>query len=116
MSFTAPQLDEKQYRQLIQEVYDRLQTALDSADPDVVDCEQNLGSMVLTIQGKSKWIISAQPSVQQLWLALASEGTAHHFNYDPNSKTWKDDKDQHVELIGLLETYLSRVLGAKISI
>jgi iron donor protein CyaY len=107
---------ESNYRNLIQQLYDRIELALESVDPDLVECEQTLGSLVLTLSDRSKCILSAQPSVQQLWLALASRGTAYHFNYDQTKNQWLDDKGLGVEVVSLLEKLLKETTGLEISL
>lgn len=91
------------YRQRIQQTYDAIEKALDAVDPDLVECEQSLGSMTLTFADGSRCILSAQPSVQQLWVALASLGTAHHFNFDESARRWNDDKGKGIEVVSLVQ-------------
>lgn len=109
-----PAETEKEYRKRIQDVFEQLENALEAVDPDLIECEQSLGSMTLTFSDGARCILSAQPSVRQLWLALARDGTAYHFNYDPRLGQWHDDKGKGVELTQFLESYLSRVLGGKL--
>jgi CyaY protein len=59
--------------------------------------------------------MSAQPSVQQIWLALAALGTAHHFNYDPKAGQWIDDKGKGIELIAYMKDFLERKTGLKLN-
>lgn len=98
---------EMEYRSRIQGVFDRIENAFENIDPDIAECEQSMGAMTLTLADRSRVILSAQPSVRQLWLALAAKGTAYHFNYDPHSEAWMDDKGKGVELIQFLESYLT---------
>lgn len=105
---------EAQYRKKIQEVYQRVETALENVDPDLVECDVSMGAMTLIFSDQSRCILSAQPSVRQLWLALASRGTAYHFNYDDESKSWIDDKGTGIELLSFLETFLKEMTGIEI--
>lgn len=107
---------DKEYRKRIQDLFDRIQNALEGVDPDLIECEQVLGSMTLTFSDGARCILSAQPSVRQLWLALARDGTAHHFNFDSQLSQWKDDKGKGIEIVQFLEDYLGRILGAKLVI
>jgi CyaY protein len=106
---SRPFSSEAEYRKQIQATLDRIQAAFESVDPDAAECEQSLGSMTISFPDRSRCILSSQPSVQQLWLALASLGTAYHFNFDPEQKKWFDDKGKGVELL----TYLSSFLKEK---
>lgn len=99
-------MNETEYRQRIYETMGRIEKALEDVDPDLVECEQAQGAMTLTFADRTKCILSAQPSVRQLWLALASLGTAYHFNWDPKASKWRDDKGRDVELLSFLEGFL----------
>ena len=58
--------------------------------------------------------MSAQPSVRQLWLALASRGTAIHFNFDPARGVWMDDKGKGIEFKAFLKSFFQE--QAKLSL
>jgi CyaY protein len=102
------ELTEVEYRKRIQQTLDRIERAFEDVDPDIAECEQSLGSMTITFADRSRCILSAQPSVRQLWLALASEGTAYHFNLDAKADHWLDDKGKGVELLKFLEDFLTK--------
>jgi len=104
-------MEESEYRQKIEAALNRIEKALRDVDPDLAECENTMGSLTILFSDRTRCILSAQPSLQQLWLALAAEGTAYHFNFDPGSANWRDDKGGKVELISFLETYLSRKTG-----
>lgn len=99
---------ESLYRSRIQAVYQTLEKALDQIDPDVAEVQLSQGSLSIQFSDQSKCILSAQPSVRQLWVALASLGRAHHFNYTDATQTWQDDKDPKIELYSFLEDFISR--------
>lgn len=109
-------MNEREYRKKIQDIFDRIENALESVDPDLIECEQSLGSLILVFKDGAKCILSAQPSVLQLWLAMARDGTAIHFNFDPVSQVWTDDKGKGIELIEFLQTYLGRIIGSQLVI
>lgn len=98
-------MTEKEYRQKVKEVYARVEEAFDAVDPDLVEVEVGMGTLVLLSKGR-KTILSTQPSVRQIWLAVAALGIAVHFDWDEKSGTWLDDKGQGHELY----TFLSRTL------
>ncbi len=107
---------ETAFRKRIQDLFQKIETAFEQVDPDLVECEQTLGSLVITLADQSKCILSVQPSVRQLWLALASRGTAYHFNFDENLGQWKDDKGKGVELISFLKNFIKESAGIEIKI
>ncbi|MEO5971415.1 MAG: iron donor protein CyaY [Bdellovibrionia bacterium] len=102
---------EGDFRKKIDDTFKRIELPFDAVDPDIAECEMSMGSMTITLSDGSRCILSTQPSVNQLWLALAAKGTAYHFNYDSVQKAWMDDKGRGVELVSFLETYLKEATG-----
>ncbi len=107
---------EAEYRKRIQETYDQIQSALGDVDPDLAECEQSMGSMTITFGNRTKCILSAQPSVKQLWVALAARGTAYHFNYHNESGKWIDDKGRGLDLMGIIKQHIKEVTGLEIEL
>jgi CyaY protein len=107
---------EADYRKRIQDLFNLIEHAFEPVDPDVAECEQSLGSLIITLADQSKCILSVQPSVRQLWLALASRGTAYHFNLDESTGRWIDDKGKGIELVSFLEGFLKEAAGIEIKI
>jgi CyaY protein len=107
---------EAEFRKRIQQLFYRIERAFESIDPDLAECEQSMGSLTITFADQSRCILSTQPSIQQLWLALASKGTAYHFNYQDSSGKWLDDKGRQIELIRFLEGYFKDAIGIEVKI
>lgn len=105
-------MNEVEYRARMQETLDRIERAFENVDPDVAECEQALGSMTITFADKTRCILSAQPSVRQLWLALAARGTAYHFNWD--GSRWIDDKGKGVELLSFLQDFIREMTRTEV--
>jgi iron donor protein CyaY len=103
-------LSEPEYRALIHKTIKKVEAAFENVDPDIAECEESMGSLTIQIPGHGKCIISAQPSVRQLWLALASKGIAIHFNYDLDKSCWIDDRGQNIELMAFLEKFFADTL------
>jgi len=110
----AHSLSEPEYRARLQEVYDRVLKALDAVDPDVCEADLAQGALTLRLASGARWVLSGQPPVRQLWLAVASRGRAFHFDYDLASKTWRDDKGEGLEVVALLERLLREDAGLSI--
>ena len=106
------QMPEKEYREQIQRVHEAVLQSLESVDPDVAEAEASQGSLTITFADRTRCVLSAQPSVRQLWVALAHRGMAHHFNWDAQHAQWRDDKKPELEVIALLEGVLSEKTGA----
>jgi CyaY protein len=104
-------LSEAEFRSKLQETFDRIESAFEDVDPDVAECDQQFGALTLRLRGGSRIILSAQPSVRQLWLALAAKGTAVHFNWDAAGSRWIDDKGKGIEVLSFLREHLREAVG-----
>lgn len=111
---TGDFVDEAQYRNVMKETLDRVERAFDDVDPDVAECTVQFGALAVVFPNGSKLILSSQPSVQQLWMAVAAKGIAYHFDYDAKTKAWKDDKGQGVEPFAFLRNYLKESCGLEL--
>ena len=116
MGAAAEQMSESELRALAKQIYDRIGKAFDEVDPDEAECEESLGSLSIELPDGAKWILSVQPPVRQMWLAVASIGRAFHFDYDAASGTWQDDKGQGIELLSYLEGLLKEVAGLEVHV
>ncbi|OGC93520.1 iron donor protein CyaY [Candidatus Adlerbacteria bacterium RIFOXYB1_FULL_48_10] len=103
---TEPQLSEPEFRAKVQGLFDRIDRAFTNVDPDLAESERGLGTLTITFKDGSKCILSTQPSLQQVWMALASKGMAFHFIQEPRSGLWIDDKGKGIELISYLQQFL----------
>ena len=111
MSASSPSLTESEFRHLAKAAYDRIEAPFDAIDPDVVECEVAQGALTLTLANGARWVLSQQPPVRQLWLAVASRGRAYHFDYDGAAKVWRDDKGEGLELFAHLAALLQEDAG-----
>ncbi len=107
---------ETEYRSRILSIFEQIEKVFENIDPDVAECENSQGALTITFADQSRCILSAQPSVRQLWMALASRGTAYHFNYEAAKGLWKDDKGKGIELYSFLEGYFKEETGLSIPI
>ena len=107
-------MTESEFRALAKTAYDRVEDQFDDVDPDLVECEVSQGALTLILADGAKWVLSQQPPVRQLWLAVASKGRAFHFDYDAGQQHWMDDKGEGIELMAYLEQVLNEETGLKI--
>lgn len=87
--------------QTLEDILDRM-----SRDDTLADLDFDLIDGVLTVEFEDggKIILNRQAAAQQIWLA-SPEGPAH-FDYDPQTDDWRNDRSGE----SLLDT-LNRVLG-----
>lgn len=107
--------DEAQYRSVIKKTLDRVEKAFDDVDPDVAECSVQFGALTIVLPGGRKCILSAQPSVEQLWMALASKGIAYHFDYDHEIGEWRDDRGEGIEPLTFLRNFLKEATGLELT-
>jgi CyaY protein len=112
----AHSLSEPEYRAKLQAVYDRVMKALDGVDPDVCEADLAQGALTIRLANGARWVLSGQPPVRQLWLAVASRGRAFHFDYDPTQDAWRDDKGEGLEVVSLIEKLLKEDAGLSVRI
>jgi CyaY protein len=84
------------YAASVASFFKRLVTAVDAADPDLVECDAT-GDMVTITAPKSgaKVIVNTQRAVSQIW--VAGKGVGVHFSRADDGR-WLDDKGKGLEL------------------
>lgn len=109
-------MTEREYRELVEKVFRKLEKAFDAIDPDLAELEVSQGAATIQFSDRSKCILSQQPSVRQIWLANAARGIAHHFDYNRSSERWLDDKGKGVELGEFLRGLLKDTVGVELKL
>lgn len=107
-------MSETDFRALARAIYDRIEKQFDNIDPDKVECDISQGALTLTLANGARWVLSQQPPVRQLWLAVASLGKAYHFDYKPDQKSWLDNKGEGLELLSHLSSLLNQEAGVSV--
>lgn len=111
---TTTTLDEKQYRQLLDDTYARIDRAFEDVDPDLAEVISGQGTLTITYLGKQRLMLTPQPSPRQLWVAFRDR--AWHFDWDDARRTWLDDRGQGVDLFALIEDTTRDAGGAAVRI
>lgn len=106
--------DEAHYRSVMKETLDRIEKAFDEVDPDVAECTVQFGALTIQFPSGARCILSSQPSVAQLWMAVAAKGLAFHFDYDLLKGAWFDDKGEGIEALSYLQKFLFESVNLKI--
>jgi len=112
---SASDWPEAEYRKTVASTLERVARAFEDVDPDQAECELAFGVLTIVLPSRAKIILSAQPSVRQLWLALASKGMAYHFGWDAARSEWRDDKGRDIEVFTLLGQVLEESASLKVS-
>jgi len=109
-------MDDKNYRLSVQKVFSTLEKAFAEVDPDIAEVELSAGACtIFTPKNKSKIIVSPQPPVKQVWVAVAALGVAEHYSWNAEKLEWRDDKDSSKELYAQLSHFMWETSQLKIS-
>jgi iron donor protein CyaY len=107
-------LDEKRYRDLLDDAYSRVDRAFEDVDPDIAEVSISQGTLTITFFEKQRLMLTPQPSPRQLWVAFRDR--AWHFDWDDTRATWLDDRGEGVDLHELLEATTRDVAQVSIKI
>jgi iron donor protein CyaY len=94
-------LDEKRYRQLLDDTFARVDRAFEAVDPDVAEVSLSQGTLTITFFEKQRLMLTPQPSPRQLWAAFRDR--AWHFDWNEERRCWLDDRGQGIDLLDLIE-------------
>jgi CyaY protein len=107
-------IDEKSYRQLLDQAFARIDDAFEEIDPDLAEVALSLGTLTITYPGNLRMMLTPQPSPRQLWVAFRDR--AWHFDYDPTNERWLDDRGQGIDVYKLIEETTREVAGVQVMI
>jgi len=106
-------IEEKLYRQMVDEVFHRIDTAFEDVDPDLAESTSSQGTLTITYEGKLRFILSPQAPVRQIWAAFKDR--AWHFDRDANGN-WMDDRGRGIELYRLVEDITRETVSQSVKI
>jgi CyaY protein len=107
-------MEEKLYRQLVDQVFQAVDAAFEDADPDLAECTVSQGTLTILFHGKLRFILSPQTPVRQVWAAFRDQ--AWHFDRDPQSGRWLDDRGRGIDLYTLVEQTTRETAGQLVTI
>ncbi len=107
-------LDEPTFRHLIDDVFARIDRAFENADPDLVESSVSQGALTITFREKTRFIVSPQTPVRQIWVAFRDR--AWHFDRNEDNGQWLDDRGAGVELFSLVENTAATEVGVRVAI
>lgn len=107
-------IEEKVYRQWVDQVFARVDAAFEDADPDLAESSLSQGTLTITFKNQHRFIISPQTPVRQIWVAFKDR--AWHFDWHPTTNQWKDDRGQDIDLYKLVESTTKQEAGVDVSV
>jgi CyaY protein len=107
-------MDEKPYRQLVDDAFARIDRAFEHVDPDVAESTVSQGTLTIVFPGNRRFIVSPQTPVRQIWVAFRDR--AWHLDYDAAGERWIDDRGQGIELYALVASVTAEVTGLAVKV
>ena len=107
-------MEESAYRRLVDEVFDRIDRSFADADPDEAESSVSQGTLAIMFRGGRKLIVTPQPPVRQIWVAFKEN--AWHFDLDPATGRWRDDRGRGIDLFKLVEETARDAAGVVVTI
>ena len=104
-------MDEREFHQRIEALFEQITCFIDEHDLDVLDYDENDGVLILETSAGAKIILSKQTPISQLWVAAPTGG--FHFDYDVDGECWRNDRDKTTLAVCLAEI-TSRLLATPI--
>jgi iron donor protein CyaY len=107
-------MEEKQYRQLIDETFRRIDAAFEAVDPDLAESTFSQGTLTIVFREKQPLILSPQTPTRQIWAAFRDR--AWHFDLQAGGDSWVDDRGQGIALFTLVEDLARTAAGVTVAI
>jgi CyaY protein len=104
-------MDEADYAQQVSVVFRSILDAADAMDPDALEADTTGDMITLASSRGEKCVINTQRAVHQIW--VAGQGQGIHFDFDPASGQWRDDKGKGIELFGFVADCVSAMTGTR---
>jgi len=107
-------LDEKRYRQLLDDTFERIDRAFEAVDPDLAEVSLSQGTLTVTFLEKQRLMLTPQPSPRQLWVAFRDR--AWHFDWSEERRAWLDDRGEGVDVLDLVERITGEAAAVEVRI
>lgn len=92
---------------------ERVANWLEDFDPDELDFAAADGVLTLEFADRQKFVLNRQTATDQMWFAAGAR--AWHYDWEPESGTWRCDKDGH-ELLARIGEVVSAKLGRDVAV
>jgi CyaY protein len=107
-------IEEKVYRELLDDTFARVDRAFEDADPDLAEVTISQGALTVLFNEKVRLMLTPQPAVRQLWVAFRDR--AWHFDWNAARGAWLDDRGLGIELGKLIEETTREAAGVTVKI
>jgi CyaY protein len=87
---TSDTMDEATFRTVSSVVIERVRTALDAQDPDVVEANIEADVLKISFPSGAPFVLNMQRPIKEMW--LAADRNAWHFKLNADG-AWRDKKN-----------------------
>jgi CyaY protein len=107
-------MDEQAYAAAVAQVFRRITSAVDAADPDLVECDATADMVTITASKTGeKVVVNTQRAVHQIW--VAGKGVGVHFSFGADGR-WVDDKHKGIELNAWVVDCIEAATGERVAL
>jgi CyaY protein len=107
-------MEEKQYRQLVDDAFRRIDAAFEKVDPDLAESTFSQGTLTIVFRETQQLILSPQTPTRQIWVAFLDR--AWHFGLRPEGDGWIDDRGEGIDLYALIADLTRTAAGVTVTI
>jgi CyaY protein len=108
---TSDTMDEATFLSLAKRAIERIRTALDACDPDVVECVPDADVVKVAFPAGLPYVLNTQRPVREVW--LAADRQAWHFRFDGHH--WRDKRSGD-ELMATVERLIRERAGVALGL
>lgn len=109
-----PAMSESAFASSVAAFFKQLVSAVDAADPDVVECDATNDMVTVTAtRSGAKVIVNTQRAVSQLW--VAGSGVGVHFSLGADGR-WMDDKGKGLEIGAWVASCIREASGLQLEL
>jgi iron donor protein CyaY len=107
-------MEEKQYRQLVDDAFRRIDAAFEKVDPDLAESTFSQGTLTIVFRETHQLILSPQTPTRQIWVAFRDR--AWRFGLRPAGDGWVDDRGAGIDLYDLIADLTRTSAGVTVEI
>jgi len=106
-------MERSEFETLADRLLEQVAFWLEEFDPDELDFSTTDGVVGLEFADGERYVLNRQAGSHQMWFAAGAR--AWHYDWHPDSRTWRDDRDGH-ELLGNVARVVSGKLGREVRV
>jgi CyaY protein len=106
-------VEREEFLRLADQAIERVVSWLEDFDPEEIDYSSSDGVLTLEFADKKRYVLNRQTAADQMWFAAGAR--AWHYDYDPKTHAWIDDRDGH-DLFRRIGEVVSEKIGRAVAV